>query len=544
MGHQYSETGGQVTMTSTEQATDTTYPIVNIELTARITVLDDNGTSVPVKSLQNAVDVMSKRSGRSVVALVDTHRQDNFYQPTVWQLDQGAFTETNHGADSADYTLAFDRWQVLSTDGEPGPVLSGHPAAICQTMADRTNHIVTMTSHLPGVSDQTYTPTELDSSVEYTDLLSVNETADEDNTDSLTALADQLVETSSAQQNTSEQDPGDHDHFVDPTPAAAQDTVSDGDSIPATRREARMQRESFLTPTTTEAPATKGLRGMLSAVGIRVSPSAKERAEREDVRAISQHWPGPRTIAIANGKGGAGKTPTSIMLSAVFARFGGGTVLAWDNNQTRGTLGWRTEQGPHDSTVVELLPQADSLLAVGAQSADLAHFLHHQPADRYEVLRSKPSSLANEQRFDATDLDKIHSVVSKFFRLIIIDSGNDETDPLWRAMINHTDQLVVPTSTGDDKAEGAALLLEDLAASSQHGQHLADNAVVVVSQAEQTVKPSHRHTVAKGFEGLTRDVVEVPFDPAMVNGHLAWDALKPETQRAWIAAGAAVARGL
>src|SRR5699024_10965326 len=118
-----------------------------------------------------------------------------------------------------------------------------------------------------------------------------------------------------------------------------------------------------------------------------------------------------------------------------------------------------------------------------------------------------------------TDLDKIHSVVSKFFRLIIIDSGNDETDPLWRAMIAHTDQLVVPTSTGDDKAEGAALLLEDLAESSPHGQHLADNAIVVVSQAEPTVKSYHRHTVAKGFQDLTRNVIEIPFDPAMVSGH-------------------------
>src|SRR5699024_572774 len=135
--------------------------------------------------------------------------------------------------------------------------------------------------------------------------------------------------------------------------------------------------------------------------------------------------------------------------------------------------------------------------------------------DRYEVLRSKPSSLADQQRFGADVLDKIHNVASKFFRLIIIDSGNDETDPLWQAMIAQTDQLVVPTSTADDKTEGAALLLEDLAESSPHGEHLADNAVVVVSQAEQLTKSTYRHRVAQRFEPIAREVVEVPFDPAM-----------------------------
>ncbi|MFD0760440.1 AAA family ATPase [Arthrobacter ulcerisalmonis] len=85
-----------------------------------------------------------------------------------------------------------------------------------------------------------------------------------------------------------------------------------------------------------------------------MSPSESERAERSDVLAVSQHWPGPRTIAVVNGKGGAGKTPTTVLLAAVFARHGGAGVLTWDNNQTRGTLGWRTEQGPHEATLLDL----------------------------------------------------------------------------------------------------------------------------------------------------------------------------------------------
>ncbi|WP_257479091.1 MinD/ParA family ATP-binding protein [Acidipropionibacterium jensenii] len=308
-----------------------------------------------------------------------------------------------------------------------------------------------------------------------------------------------------------------------------------------TRRE---RRQSFLTEQQVEEPATQGWRGLLGHVGLRLSPSDAERAERADVQAVSQHWPGPRTIAIVNGKGGAGKTPTTVLLSAVFARYGGAGVLAWDNNQTRGTLGWRTEQGPHEATLLELLPQVDRLLSTGAQSADLAHYVHHQPRDRFDVLRSKPMELASAQRIDADDVDAIHQVTSKYYRLIFIDSGNDESDPMWRRMIDHTDQLVVATTTRDDHAEAGALLLEALADRDERAAALAEQAVVVVTQADPKAHSADVQRVANGYRELARDAITIPFDPAMVDGVLRYGSLRPATQRAWLAAGAAVARGL
>ncbi|WP_243230100.1 hypothetical protein [Microbacterium sp. CIAB417] len=50
--------------------------------------------------------------------------------------------------------------------------------------------------------------------------------------------------------------------------------------------------------------------------------------------------------------------------------------------------------------------------------------------------------------------------------------------------------------------------------------------------------------IKEGFAGMVREVVHIPFDPAIVNGVLRFDALRPETQRACLAMGAAVARGL
>ncbi|WP_300345603.1 AAA family ATPase [Nesterenkonia sp.] len=338
-----------------------------------------------------------------------------------------------------------------------------------------------------------------------------------------------------------------------PAPAAASapaktnpftSTAEGHPKTPLTRRELRSMRESFLNQEQPQEPAARGWRGALSAMGIRVKPSAAEKQERADRKAVSQHWPGPRTIAIVNGKGGANKTPTTINLSAVFARFGGGGVLAWDNNQTRGTLGWRTEQGPHESTILDLLPRTNDLLATGAQSADLARYVHHQTSDRYDVLRSKPLVLADEQRVSAADVDSIHAVASKFYRLILIDSGNDESDPLWKRMIDHADQIVVASTTKDEHAEAGALLLEGLAARDERCAQLADEAVVIVSQAEPSARREEAEKVRNGFAAIAREVVQIPFDPAIVDGLLRYDALRPATQRAWLRAAAAVARGL
>lgn len=50
------------------------------------------------------------------------------------------------------------------------------------------------------------------------------------------------------------------------------------------------------------------------------------------------------------------------MLAAVFARYDGAGVLAWDNNEIRGSLAWRTQQSGNSNTVPELLPQGEDVV--------------------------------------------------------------------------------------------------------------------------------------------------------------------------------------
>jgi len=292
------------------------------------------------------------------------------------------------------------------------------------------------------------------------------------------------------------------------------------------------------------APAPTGWWGRtLAAMGIKPKgPSPEQVAEHRDIQMVSQHWLGPRTVAVVNGKGGSSKTPDTALLSAIFARYGGGGVLAWDNNETRGSLGWRTEKSPsHDASVRDLVPHTTSLMDARAALSQISSFVHHQPADKYDVLRSNPELLAAEQRLTREQFLAVHEVTQRYFRLTIMDSSNDESSLNYLLMLDVADQIVVATTTAPDRTESGRLLLEALRHRDDHSRDLANRAVVVVSQADREEDPAE--LVAAQFREFTpaESVVTIPYDPGIRQMRLRYDAIQPATQRAFLRAAAAVA---
>ncbi|KQQ96384.1 chromosome partitioning protein ParA [Arthrobacter sp. Leaf141] len=329
---------------------------------------------------------------------------------------------------------------------------------------------------------------------------------------------------------------------VDAAPAAAE--------APATRRS--LKDTSFLVSAPVLEPATQGWRGSLTRLGFRMDPSPEELAEREDIRTVSQHWPGPRTIAVVNRKGGANKTPTVVMLSAILARYSGAATVAWDNNESQGTLGWRTEKGAHDRSVLDLIDSSTELLSPSTNAAEIAKFVHHQTADKFDVLRSDENE-EGDHEVTAEEVDIAHQVLTRYYRLVVMDSGNTARAANWRRMIDHTNQLVVPVTAIEDRAEAARLTLQTLESRGGHDAELARNAVVIVSESTDAKRSmsgdalkrakAEAQRIADGFEPFVRAVVRIPYDPALVNGPIRYEALQPATQRAWLAAAAAVANG-
>ena len=321
---------------------------------------------------------------------------------------------------------------------------------------------------------------------------------------------------------------------------------------PAQQTRRSLKDTSFLVSAPVLEPATQGWRGTLSRLGFRMEPSAEELAEREDIRTVSQHWPGPRTVAVVNRKGGANKTPTVVMLSAILARYSGAATVAWDNNESQGTLGWRTEQGGHSNSVLDLIDSSQTLLSPSTNAAEIARFVHHQTSDKFDVLRSDENE-EGDHEVTAEEVDIAHQVLTRYYRLIVMDSGNTARAANWRRMIHHTDQLVVPVTAIEDRAEAARLTLQTLESRGGHDAELAANAVVIVSESTDSKRSmsgealkrakAEAQRIADGFAPHVRSVVRIPYDPALVNGPIRYDSLQPATQRAWLGAAGAVARG-
>lgn len=276
---------------------------------------------------------------------------------------------------------------------------------------------------------------------------------------------------------------------------------------------------------------------------IKPTPGAAELLHRESIASVQRSMRGPRTIAVINPKGGAHKTTATMLLAATFGIHRGGYTLAWDNNETRGTLGWRGVQARHTNTAVDLLDDLDRFNdPVRSRVGDLDNYVRSQGSSQFDVLASDEDAAASAN-IDAEAFQRLHSTLSRFYRLMIIDTGNNMRASNWVAAVEAADQLVIVSTVREDTAASAAWLLDGLRARG-FGDKIA-NAVTLLSAPsqqpdEQLNKRLHRH-----FAQLTRQVVDVPHDTALVDGGtINFDALAPATREAWLRAAAVVAEGL
>ncbi|HEY0118158.1 MAG TPA: chromosome partitioning protein [Cellulomonas sp.] len=293
-------------------------------------------------------------------------------------------------------------------------------------------------------------------------------------------------------------------------------------------------------------PAHRGWRrGVTIATfgGVKPGPGRAERRERAAVRAVRRPLDGPRTVVVVNPKGGAHKTTATMLLAATFGLQRGGYTLAWDNNETHGTLGWRASPAEHDRTAVDLLNSIPSLAARGTvRIGDLDGFVRTQPTEQFDVLASDEDA-ASAASVDADSFRNLHRLLSQFYRVLVIDTGNNMRASNWRAAIDAADQLVIVSTVREDTAQSAAWALDALRASGH--EDAVRRAVTILSAPAPTVDKDLRKRLRAHFGALTRTVVEVPYEPELVGGgRIPYRKLRPATRAAWLHATAAVAEGL
>ncbi|MDO5053416.1 MAG: chromosome partitioning protein, partial [Pseudoclavibacter sp.] len=299
-------------------------------------------------------------------------------------------------------------------------------------------------------------------------------------------------------------------------------------------------------PQRAEAPAEEGWRGSLrrSTGGLlRFKPSAREMVKREEIAAIRRTFEGHRSIVVMNPKGGAHKTTATLMIAAMFGMHRGGYTLAWDNNETRGTLGWRSHRGDHDRTAVDLLHQLSHFeISGGATIADVDRFVRNQGEANFDVLASDDDA-ASAAIIDDEAFSRLYRTLSRFYRVIVIDTGNNMRASNWEAALEIADQLVIVSTAREDTAASAAWLADGLAERG-FSDKLA-NAVTVLSSPSAKEDRNLQQRLREHFSQITRDVVEVPYDHEFVGGgELHIGGLRGETLDAWRRVAAVIARGL
>lgn len=273
------------------------------------------------------------------------------------------------------------------------------------------------------------------------------------------------------------------------------------------------------------------------------APGRAERQRRSQVEAVRRTFDGPRTVVVVNPKGGAHKTTATMLLAATFGLHRGGYTLAWDNNETRGTLGWRSSHADHTRTAVDLLHALPDLTGRGTlRIGDLDSYVRTQQDEQFDVLASDENA-ASVSSVDAQSFRSLHSVLAQFYRVLVVDTGNNMRASNWRAAVDTADQLVVVSTLREDTAQSAAWALDALRATGH--EELVRQAVTILSFPEPKVDKDLRQRLKSHFGALTRAVVEVPHDRALVaGGPIRHAALRPSTRDAWLRATAVVADGL
>ncbi|WP_373307394.1 MinD/ParA family ATP-binding protein [Micromonospora lutea] len=340
---------------------------------------------------------------------------------------------------------------------------------------------------------------------------------------------------------------------VPPTPPQPHPVTNTASRVPSAYAEPAWTPEAGAAPTAedfarrrqvrpADPVATTGLRAVVNKTGlVKLPPGRQELERKRDIEMVRRNFGGLRQVTVVNPKGGAGKTVAILLLAMTFGQNRGGYVLAWDNNETQGTLGMRAQQDFHSRTVRDLLRDLGQFHGAQGRVGDLSQYVRSQGEGMFDVLASDESATGGEM-LTASAFGEIREVVSRFYKLIFVDTGNNVRAQNWQAAMDATDQLVVTMSARNDSAETAARMLDHLEQSGRH--RLVRQAVTVVS-----MPPSRKEidlpAIQEHFAARTRAVLLAPYERLIDTGEpLRYAHLSAATRDAWLKIAASVAEGL
>ena len=248
---------------------------------------------------------------------------------------------------------------------------------------------------------------------------------------------------------------------------------------------------------------------------------------------------GPRVLAFANPKGGVHKTTATVLAAATIGSVRGRGVLAWDDNELRGTLGLRAGSARHARTIRHLV--ADLAEVESYNGYDLTDrlddYLRHASDGSYDVLAGEENPRF-AQRLDQRTVRRVLELLRRTHDVICVDTGNNVESANWQTVMQSADQLVITTVPREDSAFTADWMMDLLIEAGLHD--LVANAVTLLSLP--TPRPSPMvNDLARHFATRTRAVAIVPYDASLESGaSIEYSALVQPTRQAWLEAAAAI----
>ncbi|MDY7089488.1 MAG: AAA family ATPase [Actinomycetota bacterium] len=243
----------------------------------------------------------------------------------------------------------------------------------------------------------------------------------------------------------------------------------------------------------------------------------------------------PRVLAFANPKGGVHKTTATVLAAATIGSVRGRGVLAWDDNELRGTLGLRAGSARHARTIKHLLAdlmQIENLHGDGLLQ-ELDGYLRHASDGSYDVLAGEENPRF-AQRLDQATVRRVMDLLRRTHDVICVDTGNNVESVNWQTVMRQADQLVITTVPREDAAFTADWMLDVLDDSGMGD--LVSNAVTLISCPSPGPLPL-LNDFAKHFATRTRAVAIVPYDQALeVGSSIEYADLQQETRTAWLKA--------
>ena len=198
------------------------------------------------------------------------------------------------------------------------------------------------------------------------------------------------------------------------------------------------------------------------------------------VAGLRRNIGGPKVFAFANPKGGVHKTTATVLAAATIGGVRGRGVIAWDDNELRGTLGLRAGSARHARTIRHLVNDLPELEATPSHELGevLDDYLRHASDGSYDVLAGEESPRFARQ-LDPYTVRRVMELLRRTHDVICVDTGNNVESPNWQTVIQMADQLVITSVPREDAAFTADWMLDLLHETGM--SELANNAVTLLS---------------------------------------------------------------